>query len=88
MSFLIKYGCSCANSCEAVLELLFTRDEPIEFIKKELSFDLPRVNQSTMHFESLGKEQKIRLWLIRHMQNQTLPLPQRLMAMGHALAAL
>lgn len=88
MSFLIKYGCSCANSCEAVLELLFTRDEPIEFIKKELSFDLSRVNQSTMHFESLGKEQKIRLWLIRHMQNQTLPLPQRLMAMGHALAAL
>ena len=82
------FECSCANSCEAVLELLFSRDEPIEFVKKELSFNLPRQSQPTIRFETLGKEQEIRLWLIRHMQNQTLPMPQRMMAMGHALAAL
>jgi len=82
------FECSCSNSCEAVLELLFSRDEPIEFVKKELSFDLPQVKKSTVFFETLGREQEIRLWLIRHMQNQTLPLPQRIMAMGHALATL
>lgn len=82
------FECSCANSCEAVLELLFSRDEPIEFVQKELSFHLPRQGQPTIHFETLGKEQEIRLWLIRYMQHQVLPLPQRMMAMGHALAAL
>lgn len=82
------YECSCANSCEAVLELLFSRDEPIEFLRREMEFDLPRIAHPAMRFETLGKEQEIRLWLIRHMQNQTLPLPQRMMATGHALAAL
>lgn len=82
------YECSCANSCEGVLELLFSRDEPIEFVRRELTFDLPRQVQPAVMFETLGREQEIRLWLIGYMQNQTLPLPQRMMAMGHALAAL
>jgi len=80
--------CSCANSCEAVLELLFNRDEPIEFVHRTLSYDLPKGYENESTFETLGREQEIRLWLIRLMQNQTLPLPQRLMAMGHGLAAL
>lgn len=82
------YECSCANSCEAVLELLLSRDEPIEFIKKELTFDLPKPTGRSVFFETLGREQEIRLWLIRHIQNQMLPMPQRMMAMGHALWAL
>ena len=82
------YECSCANSCEAVLELLFTRDEPIEFIRRELTFDVPKAAARSFFFETLGRGQEIRLWLIRQMQNQTLPMPQRLMAMGHALWAL
>ncbi len=82
------YECSCANSCEAVLELLFKRDEPIEFITRELEFDVPNQTDRTITFESLGREQEIRLWLILHMQNQTLPMPQRLIATGHALWAL
>lgn len=82
------YECSCANSCEAVLELLFNHDEPIEFVKRELSFDLPPAEKPANFFETLGREQEIRLWLIRHMQNQTLPIPLRMMAMGHALAEL
>ena len=80
--------CSCANSCEAVLELLFSRDEPIEFFPLELTFDVPKPVQRAVEFETLGREQEIRLWLIRQMQNQALPMPQRLMAMGHALWAL
>ena len=82
------YECSCANSCEAVLELLFQRDEPIEFISKEMAFDMPEALARSISFETLGREQEIRMWLIRKMQNQLLPMPQRLMAMGHALRAL
>lgn len=82
------FECSCANSCEAVLEMLFKRDEPIEFMEKELAFDVPPAAQRVITFETLGREQEIRLWLIRQMQNQMLPMPQRLMAMGHALLAL
>lgn len=82
------YECSCANSCEAVLELMFSRDEPIEFITKQLTFDVPKQPRRSVVFESLGREQEIRLWLIHHMQNQALPMPQRLMAIGHALWAL
>lgn len=82
------YECSCANSCEAVLELLFQRDEPIEFVRRKMSFDMPKAVARSISFESLGREQEIRMWLIRKMQNQLLPMPQRLMAMGHALWAL
>ena len=82
------YECSCANSCEAVLELLFQRDEPIEFIPTEKTFDVPRPTVRSISFETMGREQEIRMWLIRQMQNQLLPMPQRLMAMGHALRAL
>lgn len=82
------YECSCTNSCEAVLELLFRRDEPIEFITKQLTFNVPKPVPKAISFESLGREQEIRLWLIRQMQNQLLPMPQRMIAMGHALWAL
>ena len=80
--------CSCANSCEGVLELLFSRDEPIAFEKRMLALELPDSSEREVHFETLGRAQEIRLWLIRQMQQQALPLPQRLMAMGHALWAL
>lgn len=80
--------CSCANSCEAVLEMLFERDEPIEFESHEMTFDLPQTAARSVHFETLGRGQQIRLWLIRQMQQQALPLPQRLMATGHGLWAM
>lgn len=80
--------CCCAGSCEAVLELLFRRDEPIAFIQKEWTFDLPRAQERKSIFETLECEQEIRLWLIRLFQDRLLPMPQRLMAMGHALDAL
>lgn len=83
-----EYECSCANSCEAVVELLFSRDEPIEFIRREMTFDIPKPAPRSVFFETLGREQEIRLWLIRQLQNQMLPMPQRMMAMGHALWAL
>ena len=80
--------CSCANSCEGVLELMFSRDEPLSFHRSRLTLKLPDVGGREYHFETLGRAQEIRLWLIGQMQNQVLPMPQRLMAMGHVLWAL
>lgn len=79
------FECSCANSCEGVLELLFSREEPIHFEKKELSFDIPPQQKRFFRFETFGHEQGIRIWLIKQMQNRKLPLPQRLMILGLSL---
>ncbi len=80
--------CSCANSCEAVLELLFQRDEALRFQRASLDFDLPAQPVRTVQFETLGRSQEIRLWLIGIVQNRTLPLPQRLISLGMALKRL
>ena len=53
--------CSCANSCEGVLELLFSRDEPIAFEKRMLALELPDSSEREVHFETLGRAQEIRL---------------------------
>lgn len=79
------FECSCANSCEAVLELLFGRNEPICFEKKEFSFEIPPQQKRFFRFETFGYEQEIRLWLIKQLQNRKLPLPQRLMMLGLSL---
>lgn len=79
------FECSCANSCEAVLELLFERKEPIRFEEKELCFDIPPHQKRFFQFETFGHEQEMRLWLIKQMQNRKLPLPQRLMMLGLSL---
>lgn len=33
------YECSCSNSCEKVLEMLFDREEPLTFVTRELEFE-------------------------------------------------
>jgi lysine-N-methylase len=82
------YECSCANSCEAVLELMFKRDAPLRFITRKMSFDIPNVPMRTVFFDTMGHEQRIRLWLIGIIQERTLPLPQRIILLGLALERL
>ena len=82
------YECSCANSCEAVLELLFSRDEPLSFKTLTLTFDLPQPAGRTVFFETVGREQEIRLYFIRKIQDRSLPMPQRILALGFALRAI
>lgn len=79
------YECSCANSCEATLELLFSRDEPIRFLKKSMILDSPIAIQRSVKFDTHGKEQAIRIWLISIVQRRDYPLPIRLMNLGLAL---
>ena len=80
------YECSCSNSCEAVVELLFVRENPIEFIKMEYASIMPRVTPRQIDFGTQGREQEIRLWLIKILQDRRVPLAQRIMNVGLALA--
>ena len=78
--------CSCANSCEAVLEMLLHREEPLTFIPRPLETLLPNVTRKH-HFSAEGQEQAIRLWMIRQLQRREYPLPQRMLLLGQALHA-
>lgn len=80
--------CSCANSCEAVLELLLDRKEPIAFVRRPLVFDLPQPPERRFAFETMGRAQEIRLWLIAQVQNRAYPLSQRLLVLGGAMQAM
>ena len=79
------YECSCTNSCEAVLELMLGQEEPISFIQRELTVEMPPMPPRQSFFETLGMEQRIRLYLISVMQDRALTLPQRLMCLGAVL---
>ena len=80
--------CSCANSCEAVVELLLCHEAPLSFVPRSLRFDLPRQAERTVFFESVGHEQEIRLALIRILQNRSLQFPQRFSALWQTMRAL
>ena len=79
------YECSCANSCEAVLELLFKQKEPIKFSFRRLTFHMPEIPNRTSFFETMGMEQKIRMHFIEIIQDRRLLLPQRIMRLGGVL---
>lgn len=79
------YECSMANSCEGVLELMFETDAPIKFVKREIDAYLPRYAGRKFKFETFGKEQALRLWLISILQDRSVGIPLRLMRLGLAL---
>ena len=80
--------CSCANSCEAVVEMLLDRDAPLGFITVQRDFGLPDMPPRQHFFHTAGREQEIRLWLIRQLQRREYPLPQRILLLGQALHAM
>lgn len=82
------YECSLTNSCEAVLELLFEKTSPIRFEHHDLSFGILPSHKRSHTFPLMGKETEIRLWLISHIQNRSLSLPNRLMSLGRSLQKL
>ena len=79
------HECSCANSCEAVVELLLKHPDPIRFISVPLRFDLPEPKKAENIFSDGGRGQDIRLYYIRIMQNRNMTLPDRLMTLGKAM---
>jgi len=80
--------CSCANSCEAVLEMFLDRAEPLTFRRIPLHPGIPDAPERMHIFHTAGREQEIRLWLISHVQNRRYPLPQRLLLLGAAMKAM
>ena len=80
--------CSCANSCEAVIELLLHHHEPLTFITVTKEFGQPDMPPRKHHFHTEGREQSLRLWLIGQLQRREYPLPQRMLLLGQALHAM
>ena len=75
---------SCANSCEAVPEMLLSRFEPLGFQLFPVRHCLPDTPPRIHHFHTAGREQEIRLWLISHLQNRAYSLPRRMLLLGEA----
>ena len=79
---------SCANSCEAVVEALLLQETPLRFIPCPVQHCLPDAPPRMHHFHTGGREQEIRLWLIRFLQRREYALPRRMLLLGQALHAL
>jgi hypothetical protein len=80
--------CSCSNSCEAVLELLFSKEDPIKFISDICLNPLPPMGKRGFVYPTMGFEQKIRLHLIKIIQDRTLSLSERLFVLGNQMRTL
>lgn len=80
--------CSCANSCEAVLELLADREPPLRFQRRVLPLPIPAPMRRQTEFQTLGQGQQIRLYLIEAMQDRRLPLPGRLLRLRDLMASI
>lgn len=79
-----SYHCCCANSCEAVLDLLFTKEEPITFHKQNLSFrmddEMPhRTDAMARMFPAVSRA------CIGIMQDRSKPLSRRLRHLGELI---
>lgn len=80
--------CSCANSCEKVVEMLLTHDAPMTFIPLRHDFGLPSAPPRQHRFHVGENGQQLRLWLISQLQVRSLSIPQRMLRLGTALHAL
>lgn len=82
------YECSCANSCEAVPELLLNRTDPIRFQKCILTIDIPAEPERHEPPELTQRRQTIRLWFIGLIQNRDYALPRRFRLLHEAVTAM
>ncbi len=79
------HECSCANSCEAVIEAFFAHPKPLAFVEYPMVMELPHPPEREAHFETFGRAQEIRLFLIRLMQDRGRSIPERLAHLGEVL---
>ncbi len=77
-----NFECSCANSCEAVIEMLINRDKPLSF--KKINFEFENVANVEMNDDETVRFEK-RMALIRMMQNRKKKIPTRLLEIGREL---
>ncbi len=74
------YECSCANSCEAVGEIFLRMDEPMKFVRRRITVNVPdnAYDPSRKHTE---EEQKERMHMISLLQNRSMSLGERLLCL-------
>ena len=77
--------CSCANSCEATLELFLNRREPITFITRRMTMDMPVSARRVTQFKTMNRDQELRLFFISLLQDREYSLPQRIARLGMAV---
>ena len=77
--------CSCADSCEAVLELFLHRDAPLRFLPMRLEIEPPAQAPCEASPETLGHRQALRMRFIGMIQDRALSLPERFLALGTAM---
>ena len=77
-----NFECSCANSCEAVIEMFLNRDKPLSF--KKMQLDIESVPPTETH-EDEATRLETRMSLIRLMQDRSRAIPLRLHDIGREL---
>lgn len=76
--------CSCSNSCEKTLELLFARIDPLRFITMEFARELP-MTQQPEELEKARRDKEIQRAFIEILQDRRYSLPQRLARLGYSV---
>lgn len=79
--------CSCSNSCEETLELLFRHEEPLRFYRKAIEGAPPAQPVFVPEFAQQHAGE-IRKMCLLEVQNGTRPLQQRIRRIGRYLMAL
>lgn len=80
-----KYECSCANSCEGVIDIFLAKKDTIRFFYQTLTMRIPNLPERKAFFETLGEGVQIRLFLISILQNRNIPLVFRFVELGKVL---
>lgn len=76
--------CSCANSCEAVLEQMFQQERPLTFLHIAEQAPLPRT-QPPEAAPKAERDRDIQDCCIQILQDRTFSLPLRLIRLGAAI---
>lgn len=78
--------CSCACGCERTVELLFDHKEKLQFMHRELEFDLQTVPQK-LSLRETAERDRLHMALIECMQDRSRPVAERIDAAGRLLCA-
>ncbi len=81
------WECSCANSCEAVIEYFLSNNKQIVFKMVDYTTDYPDFAEDNREHCANVHVNDIRMRLIDIMQNKQISLPQRLILLGKTIVS-
>ena len=80
--------CSCAGSCEAVLERLWALDHPLRFVRGPIKDEPAHASASGSSTWGVYREQEIRMKLIGLVENTSVAMPIRMGQVSLSMRAL